>query len=103
MTNKSIPFPPRGLRLEWACAYVGLGRSKFLQEVEAGAMPKPVSVGRCKIWDREKLDRAFDRLNPDATTGDEWGESMPSGLPKWCSEYQDRHGRWRVRARLSPA
>lgn len=22
-----------------------------------------------------------------------------NGLPKWCSEFQDRHGRWRVRAR----
>ncbi len=67
MTNKSIPSPPRGLRLEWAAPYVGLGRSKFLQEVEAGAMPKPVSVGRCKIWDREKLDDAFDALKGEPT------------------------------------
>ena len=61
-SSKDIPFPPRGLRLGWAAPYVGLGRSKFLQEVEAGRMPAPASVGRCKIWDRHKLDHAMDGL-----------------------------------------
>ena len=69
---KNIPFPPRGLRIEWAAPYVGLGRSKFLQMVKAGKLPEPVNVDRCRIWDREALDRAFDRLNPNVTTGDEW-------------------------------
>ena len=62
---KILTFAPRGLRLEWASAYVGLGRSKFLQLVASGDMPKPVdhpAVGRCNIWLRECLDTALDRL-----------------------------------------
>ena len=70
---KNIPFPPRGLRIELAAPYVGLGRSKFLQMVKTGELPSPVNVGRCRIWDRADLDRAFDALKgADLGKADQW-------------------------------
>ena len=69
-----IPFPPRGLRREWAAEYVGVSPSKFDEWVKGGVMPDPVRRGRCVIWDRKALDRAFDRLYPDATGGG-WEDS----------------------------
>ena len=55
---------PRGLPVEAAAAYVGLSAPTFLAEVEAGSMPKPLPLRRSerKVWDREALDRALDRL-----------------------------------------
>jgi predicted DNA-binding transcriptional regulator AlpA len=55
---------PRGLRRPDAARYVGVGLTKFDEMVADGRMPKPKSVDGCVIWDRARLDDAFDCL-PD--------------------------------------
>ena len=55
---------PRGLRRPDAARYVGVGLTKFDELVADGRMPKPKTVDGCVIWDRIRLDDAFDSL-PD--------------------------------------
>jgi predicted DNA-binding transcriptional regulator AlpA len=57
--------PRRGLRRDDAAAYVGVSPSKFDQLVADGRMPKPKRVDGCVIWDRRRLDAAFDDLPGD--------------------------------------
>ena len=48
---------------ERAAAYLGLGRTKFLELVENGRMPKPVRIEEeLPRWDRFDLDAAWDDL-----------------------------------------
>lgn len=62
---------PRGMRDDVAAAYVGLSRSTFLREVQAGAAPEPCNItnGR-RIWLRDQLDDWLDEL---------FGVERPSG------------------------
>lgn len=55
---------PRGLSREEAARYVGFGITKFDEMVASGLMPKPKISGARVVWDRWKLDEAFDNL-PD--------------------------------------
>jgi hypothetical protein len=55
-----LAYPPRGMRLERAAAYVGLSPSKFLEKVDEGIMPKPIRWDGCVVWDRLKLDAVFE-------------------------------------------
>ncbi len=52
---------PRGLSCERAAAYAGVSPNTFLAEVEKGLWPKPETRGHRKIWDRHRIDRAWDR------------------------------------------
>lgn len=58
-------YAPRGMRLEAAAAWVGFGRTKFLEMVDDGRMPKGKMVDGCRVWDRFRLDEAFEAL-PDS-------------------------------------
>lgn len=69
-------LPPRGLSREQAAAYIGVSPSLFDQMVSDGRMPKPKPVNARVVWDRLRLDAAFDAL-PDRgrdaeTTNDIW-------------------------------
>lgn len=55
---------PRGLRRPSAAEYIGVGVSKFDEMVKDGRMPGPKLVDECVVWDRRRLDDAFDNL-PD--------------------------------------
>jgi predicted DNA-binding transcriptional regulator AlpA len=55
---------PRGLRRPDAARYVGVGLTKFDEMVADGRMPKPKTIDSCIVWDRNRLDDAFDSL-PD--------------------------------------
>lgn len=58
-----LSYPPRAMRLERACAYLGnMAPSTFLELVKAGQLPKPVQVRSMVMWDRFDLDSAFDEL-----------------------------------------
>lgn len=57
-------FIPRGMRREAAAYYVGVSPAKFDDWVEAGLMPSPKKEGGVVVWDRRKLDQAFEAL-PD--------------------------------------
>ncbi len=52
---------PRGLSYRQAAAYAGVSDNKFLAEVEEGLWPKPETRGSRKIWDRRRMDEAWDR------------------------------------------
>lgn len=53
---------PRGLSRVEAAAYIGLGVTFFDEKVAEGVFPKPLEIGRRKLWDRRDLDAAFDIL-----------------------------------------
>ena len=56
---------PRGLNRSQAAAYIGVSPTKFDEMVKDGRMPKPKRVDARNIWDRLKLDTAFDELPGD--------------------------------------
>jgi hypothetical protein len=53
---------PRGLSRVQASAYVGVGVTKFDQMVADHRMPPPKAVDGRLVWDRLKLDEAFEAL-----------------------------------------
>lgn len=55
---------PRGLSREQAAAYVGISPSLFDMLINDGRMPGPKRINSRVVWDRLKLDAAFDAL-PD--------------------------------------
>jgi hypothetical protein len=57
--SDNLAYPPRGMDLETAAGYVGFGRTKFLELVEIGLMPKPLDIKGSPRWDRLELDGAF--------------------------------------------
>ncbi len=63
MTRARMPHGawPRGLNCELAAAYRGVCENTFRAMVEAGTMPKPETRGHRKIWDRCRIDEAWDR------------------------------------------
>lgn len=58
-------YPPRGLSLEEAARYVGIGRTKFTEWVAAGRMPRAKRIDGRLVWDRIALDLAFADLPDD--------------------------------------
>lgn len=58
--------PRRGLRRNDAAIYFGISPTKFEELVKAGKLPKPVRIDRIVLWDKQKLDDAFDDLLGDA-------------------------------------
>jgi predicted DNA-binding transcriptional regulator AlpA len=53
-------YAPRGLRADNAAAYLGMGKTKFLELVASGAMPSAVVIDGMRVWDRLELDAAFE-------------------------------------------
>jgi hypothetical protein len=66
-------YAPRGLRRDSAAAWIGVSASKFDQLVKTGIMPKPKRVDGMVLWDRYRLDDAFEAL-PDEGAVDPWNE-----------------------------
>ncbi|MDG4907033.1 hypothetical protein P9228_11390 [Mesorhizobium sp. WSM4898] len=65
MKSDSLSYPPRGLSREEAARYVGVGITKFDQMVADRRMPKPKKVDGRVIWDRLKLEAAFELPGDD--------------------------------------
>jgi integrase/predicted DNA-binding transcriptional regulator AlpA len=75
MSREATPsLWPRGLSREQAATYIGVGTSKFDEMVRDGRMPRPKTIDCRVVWDRCRLDAAFDDL-PDKGTD----ESVGSG------------------------
>lgn len=55
---------PRGLSRVEAAAYIGISPTLFDELVQDGRMPKPKLVNTRNVWDRARLDAAFEDL-PD--------------------------------------
>ena len=71
---RMIPYWPRGLSADQAADYVGVSRNKFLAEVEAELWPKPERRGGRSIFDRFRLDEAWDRRQQNE--GDPFMEAL---------------------------
>ena len=61
---------PRGLSRPQAAAYIGVSPSLFDQLVRDGRMPCAKRINGRVVWDRRRLDEAFDALDDGA--GNPW-------------------------------
>ena len=57
-------LPPRGLSRTEAAAYIGVSPTLFDHLVRDRRMPPPKRINARTVWDRKKLDWAFE-LIPD--------------------------------------
>jgi predicted DNA-binding transcriptional regulator AlpA len=64
---------PRGLSRMEAAAYIGVSASLFDEMVGDGRMPIPKHINARVVWDRTKLDLAFELL-PDREDRNPWDE-----------------------------
>jgi hypothetical protein len=73
-TASSLPLSlaPRGLSRVQAAEYIGVGVTKFDEMVGDGRMPRPKRIDGRTVWDRRKLDEAFDSLDDGAKSENEW-------------------------------
>jgi predicted DNA-binding transcriptional regulator AlpA len=53
-------YPPLGMRLARAAAYLDISESSFQRLVDAGDLPPGVVKGGMVIWDRQELEAAFE-------------------------------------------
>jgi predicted DNA-binding transcriptional regulator AlpA len=58
-------LPPRGLSRSEAAAYLGISASLFDELVKDGRMPPPKRINSRTVWDRKRLDEAFEALPGD--------------------------------------
>jgi predicted DNA-binding transcriptional regulator AlpA len=67
----------RGLSRVQAADYIGVGVTKFDKMVADGRMPKPKRIDGRIVWDRVKLDEAFDALEDDGAPNQNiWDEGL---------------------------
>ena len=64
---------PRGLSRTQAAAYIGVSPSLFDLLVKDGRMPQPTYINSKPVWDRLKLDQAFEALG-DHTEANPWDD-----------------------------
>jgi hypothetical protein len=70
-----LHIEPRGLSRVKAAAYIDVSPTTFDEMVRDGRMPPPKIIGRRKVWDRRKLDLAFEALPEDgASDANPWDE-----------------------------
>lgn len=55
-------LPPRGLSRTEAAAYIGVSPSLFDEMISDGRMPQPKLLNARTVWDRRRLDLAFDAI-----------------------------------------
>lgn len=58
-------LPPRGLSRVESAAYIGVSPSLFDEMVKDGRMPGPKRINSRTVWDRKKLDAAFEAILDD--------------------------------------
>jgi hypothetical protein len=66
-------LPPRGLNRAASAAYLGVGVTLFDEMVRDRRMPPPKRINGRVVWDRVKLDTAFEALPDDGDrVDDQW-------------------------------
>lgn len=68
-----VSLPPRGLSRQEAAAYIGVSASLFDEMIKDGRMPPPKRINSRTVWDRRRLDEAFEAL-PDKCDSNPWDE-----------------------------
>ena len=71
MDKRTSSIDPRGLNREVAASYIGIGTTLFDTLVSEGRMPKPKLINSRKVWDRQELDIAFNKLPNEYEPDDE--------------------------------
>ena len=61
---QSCQVNPRGLRADSAAAYIGMGKTKFLELVDKGTI-RPINIEGIRIWDRFDLDAVLEAAKED--------------------------------------
>jgi len=69
--TRILPVSPRGLSRTQAAAYVGVSPSLFDAMVKDGRMPQPKRINTRTIWDRTRIDEAFEAL-PGGDISNPW-------------------------------
>jgi predicted DNA-binding transcriptional regulator AlpA len=74
-------LPPVGLSRVQAAAFIGVSPAFFDALVLDGRMPRPKRINTRVIWDRRKLEEAFDCLPTDeeevASKSNSWDDVLP--------------------------
>jgi predicted DNA-binding transcriptional regulator AlpA len=65
---------PRGLSREQGAEYIGVSPTKWDGMVADGSMPQPKMIGSRTVWDKNKVDVAFDEL-PERESTNVWDEA----------------------------
>jgi predicted DNA-binding transcriptional regulator AlpA len=65
-------LPPRGLSRVEAAQYVGVSPSLFDEMVSDGRMPRPKPINARKVWDRKRVDEAFEALPDGEGSANPW-------------------------------
>jgi predicted DNA-binding transcriptional regulator AlpA len=71
----AVAVNPRGLSRVEAAVYVGVSPSLFDAMVKDGRMPQPKRINSRTVWDRRRLDDAFEAL-PDGTYSNPWDRDV---------------------------
>jgi predicted DNA-binding transcriptional regulator AlpA len=71
----AIDVNQRGLSCVEAAVYVGVSPSLFDAMVKDGRMPQPKRINSRTVWDRRRLDDAFEAL-PDGTYNNPWDRDV---------------------------
>jgi hypothetical protein len=73
-----LSIEPRGLGRIKAAAYIDVSPTKFDEMVKDGRMPPPKRIDGRKVWDRRRLDEAFEALPDDAAdnSNNPWAEVL---------------------------
>jgi hypothetical protein len=75
-------LPPRGLSRVEAAQYIGVSPSLFDVMVKDGRMPAPKPINARKVWDRLKLDQAFEALpDSEGAVDNPWDEVTHARAP----------------------
>lgn len=72
-TSSIARVEPRGLSRLEAAGYLGISPSLFDLMVKDGRMPAPKRINARAVWDRKRLDAAFEAI-PDGSEGNPWDE-----------------------------
>jgi len=67
-------LPPRGLSRSEAAAYLGISASLFDELVKDRRMPPPKRINSRTVWDRKRLDEAFEAL-PGGDSKNPWDDA----------------------------
>jgi predicted DNA-binding transcriptional regulator AlpA len=73
VSNHKVALEPRGLSRLEAAEYLGVSATLFDQLVRDGRMPPPKRINARTVWDRKRLDAAFEAI-PDGSEGNPWDE-----------------------------
>ena len=80
-TRAAMACPPRALRADDAANYLGMSRSKFLDLVADGILPKPRRAHGLVLWDRKELDFAFEEEWRSVNDGNTFDKVLQSVRP----------------------